>query len=514
MRKFVGAGLIGAAGLMRILAGAAGAFGVLGLSATPIAVGAPPASDVKPVTPYAVVVKADGAAMRCSDTGSHYPVRMLRAGEVLRVDGEHGGWLRVEYLQGMLAYVPAKDAKLDGDGKILRLTQASTLMALNVSGVRPWWPLLDKDLPTGTTFADPQAIKATDGTVEGYAVAAPALARGYVRSEQVRKATADEGKAAGGQAAAPKAASTPATPPTTPAPAPTTTAGADSGKNPLPPVNPPPDKPMSLDKSFENAGNDGAKKVAVTTTTTPAPAPTKPAQTPEVTKRIADLELLRDMFERAIKSDGSEAELATVEKEFNRTIDGLGTSPEDQRLKIELNKRMDALKLKRQVYESRKASQAATLAFDQRVQSIKVAMQEVEKQAVYTIVGTMIPSTVYDGKRGLPLMFRIESPDVTSTRTVGYVVPRGGLDLVSKTGRVVGIVGDSKLDPALGVNIVLPRRVDVLRFVEGKYQVESSQSVGNSGDGKPFPGTSESTPPPPEVAPAAGAEPPVKGEPE
>lgn len=476
--------------------------------------------EVKSVKPYFVVVTKNGTLMKCSDAAHLYNVRALNAGEVLRIDGESGPWLRAEYPTGTPAFVPAADGKLDADGKTVRLARNSSLMAFNINGTRPFWPLLERDLPAGTTFVNAVVVRAADGAVEGYQVPAPAPARGYVRKEVIRAATAEEANTYSGPSGPAKDA-VPAAQPTstTPSPNPQTSAsqsgspkpvatngggggggGAGVGANPLPAVNPPPANPITMDNSFkpvEGAGDGGGggKRVTTTTTTTPGVRTVTPAAPkPEMTKRISDLQTLRSLFERSQKSDIDENELSTVIGEFERSLAGFGSStPSDLRIREELNKRLEAMRLRRDIAQARKKSQGDALSLDQRVQSIKVALSEVEKLAVYTIVGTMLPSTVYDGKRGLPLMWRIESADITSTRTIGYVVPREGLDFISKTGRVVGIVGDSKLDPALGVNIVSPIRVDVLSYVEGRYQVESSQSALPSSGASPVPATPTSS---------------------
>jgi hypothetical protein len=76
-------------------------------------------------------------------------------------------------------------------------------------------------------------------------------------------------------------------------------------------------------------------------------------------------------------------------------------------------------------------------------------------------VGRLVASTVYDGKR-LPLMFRVLSPESTSARTLAYVAPGSGFNLTEKIGRVVGVVGEAKMDESLRVNIIVPARIDVL----------------------------------------------------
>lgn len=474
------------------------------------------AADIKAVEPYYVVVTKDNVPLKCSDGNIYYPVAKLKANQVLRVDGTGGGWLRAEYPSGTRAYVKADEGMYDDAAKTLKLTRPSKLMSANADGARPWWYLLDNDVVAGTVFANAQVVKSPDGTVEGYLIAAPAGARGYVREEATRAATADEAKGfmpvaaatpeptpaptpatvttprPSDTAAAPVApvapavtpvapattASTPTPAPTTPttssAPATASTPAADTGstitmsQTPAPGTTP--TAPATTDASTANAN-----AMPGTTISTPAPTPVVP------TKRVDDAETLRNMFDRVMQGPGDETEIRTVISEFNRSINSLGNSDADTYKRRALESRLEALKLRQEVLDMRQRISETDRQFAQKTQQTTIAIQEVEKQAIYSIVGRIVPSTVYDGRRGLPMMYRVESADASSTRTIGYVVPREGVDLLTKMGKVVGIVGEAKMDPALGLNIVAPRRVDSLEIVGGKFQVvQETQSTSTT----------------------------------
>lgn len=450
------------------------------------------AADIKAVEPYYVVVTKDNVPLKCSDGNIYYPVAKLKANQVLRVDGTGGGWLRAEYPSGTRAYVKADEGMYDDAAKTLKLTRPSKLMSANADGARPWWYLLDNDVTAGTVFANAQVVKSPDGTVEGYLIAAPAGARGYIREEATRAATADEAKGL-----MPVAATTPE-----PTPAPVTTPrSTETAVAPVAPVTPAvvpvaptttastpasaPTTPATAPSSTPPAGTDST----ITMSQTPAPGTTPstpttadavtpattviaPVPTPVVpTKRVDDAETLRNMFDRVMQGPGDESEIRTVISEFNRSIDSLGNTDVDASKRRALESRLEALKLRQEVLDMRQRIAETDRQFTQKTQQTTIAIQEVEKQAIYSIVGRIVPSTVYDGRRGLPMMYRIESADASSTRTIGYVVPREGVDLLPKMGKVVGIVGEAKMDPALGMNIVAPRRVDSLEIVGGKFQV-------------------------------------------
>ncbi len=494
-------------------------IGLAGLTAPALV--APAAAQVSDVQPYFVVVTGDNL-MRADAGSIYYAVRRLKAGEVLRVDGETRGWLRVEYLPGTQAYVPAAEA--DAAGGAVKLKSASKLMAVDaVNGVRPWWPLLSAPLPAGTAFASAEPVKTSDGAIDGYLVPAPARARGFVAQSAVRRATTAEAATytgatapAGAPAATGAGASTPAPRPTvtidpargTPADAPkppevATPAPAGGTSTTTTSTTPDPTSPTGTRTTsttqtttpppgFEVVEGTGRTTVTRETSTEPVPGATTPAATPAtpaepavardasgvpITQRVSDINTLRSIFDRGMRGE-SPADVEEAIREFQASLAALSSA--DANLVNELNKRLEALRLRRDLFSARATASALTTQIDERRRSMTTALAEVQQQAVYTIVGTMLPSNVYDGSRGLPLMYRVDAPDTYSTRTVAYVVPRDGIDLITKTGKVVGIIGESKLDPALGVTIVSPSRVDVLNFVEGRYRIESSESVERS----------------------------------
>ena len=408
------------------------------------------AQQIKSVDAYYATVTKDNVPMKCADGGIFYAVAILKQGQVLRVDGEGPGWMRVEYLPGMKAYVKAAEVTPEAGGKTIALSRPSRLMAANVQGTRPWQFLLDSDLPAGTTFTVLETVKGTDGAVEGYLVPAPAQARGYVKSDQLRRATPEETAAHAatkapadtGRTEAAKAAATPETAPTT-TPSNTDQTTAPTATPPTPGATTP----------------DGTPTQQTATNTTPA-QPATP-ETPKL-KAIKDLETLRTMFNNAMQKVENEEEIKTVMAEFDRTTTSLGDADEDQRLRQALASRKEALKLRLEVFETSKKIREASKAWNEKELQLQQYVNDVEKQAIYTIVGRIVPSTVYDGRRGMPLMYRVESADSSSTRTIGYVIPREGVDLLTVSGKVVGIVGESRMDEALRLNIVAARRVTVL----------------------------------------------------
>lgn len=412
-------------------------------------------ADVKGVAPYLVVAMQDNTEIKCSDGGAFYPVGRVKAGQVLRADGEGQGWIRVEYAPGMRAFVKVEEAQVDEATKSVKLIVPSKLMAANEKPAERsnWWQLLEQSLPAGSTLTLAEVLKGADGKVYGYLVNAPASARGYVREQAVRRATPDE-------VAAFERANGPTTPaPAATTPAPTPSAGTTPGTQPAQPT---PVNPASTTPTSPVPGTD-----VVSTPSVHSGAPTPPPAAPAVTSAqtqpvpmpqpVEDVTLLAEKFDSVMAQGTTGAEIDAVIAEFNRKI----ASTSDANMKQGLNQRVEALKLKKDIID-RSAKVRSASNFDEKERKVQEAVVAAQRQSVYTIVGRILPSTVYDGKRGMPLMYRVEAADSASTRTIGYVVPMKGVNLLVKTGKVVGIVGEGRFDEALQLNIVSARRVDVL----------------------------------------------------
>lgn len=425
---------------------------------------------IKAVDPYIVVVTVDKAPLRCSNGAAlFYAVRELKAGELLRVNGEGPGWLRIEYTPGMRAFVLASDADADREGKSARLNKPSRLLAVSADNKNKWWPLdLDADLPAGTSLRIVDTIKTADSVIEGYLVEAPPRARGFVKAEHARRATPEEAsKYVGSNAAPAKPAETTKPAETAPrptehavAPAPTASnpapAGTPEGFNPVTPVATQPATPSATVPADPAA--TPVEPTPTVTMTNQAPVVPPPPPPP---KKDQELEEIRAMFDK-VMATGGDAELPTVIGMFERKIAKLGSDTKDQLIKRSLAQRLEALKLRQEILQQREAARQMTVTQQQSIQRVSLIVAEAQKQAIYNIVGRIQPSTVYDGQRGLPLMYRVESADALSPRTVGYIIPTDGIDLLTKIGKVCGVLGETRFDASLGLNIVAPRRIDVL----------------------------------------------------
>jgi len=401
--------------------------------------------------PFVGVVTKDDVPLRSGAAMLFYQVGTLKSGVTLKIDREESGFYRVEYPAGMKAFVNADDVTVDSAGKVAKLNKPSRLKAANANGGPrgSWYNLLEKEADTGTELKVIEAVKGDDGKIMMYSVTPPVAARAFLNKEWVRRATAEEAAAtppattAGGSlVAAPGDAAKPADA-TKPAGTPTTTDPA---------------KPTDTTKAAEGAGvkpsaaaNDGV-----------APATgVKPSTPPPAAAAATQVEKLTAVFNAVRSQPEAEAEASQALLEIERHISTVDSSPAGVREKKYLGRFVEYLKLRADIQDARRKTEASTKNVDLATQALRDEIKKLEAQAVYTAIGRLTTSAVYDGTR-LPKLYRLVSPEPGVPRTIGYLMPDASMDLDGKIGRIVGVVGDSKNDESLRATILTARRVDVV----------------------------------------------------
>lgn len=456
---------------------------------------------IKDTAPYHAIVTAERASVRAGNYDSYYAVADATKGTMLMVDGEDATWSRVAYTGEWAAFVKPSDGTLDASGGTFTLSKVSTLLAYSV--VNPqfcWQALLPDSKPAagGTKLKVLGSVKNTSGELVGYKVAAPEGARGFIESRVLRRATKEEidaqkakGTLPAVPAATPAVKPTPATPPAatpaTPKPAPTTPgpdrtllepikpANNDSKPTPAPtpapgatppaptPAAVPPGvvpTPTVIDTSLANPSNPPAANPAEPTDTPPTATPPTPSKHE---RQAASLEQIEAAFKLlgTKKADDFGAEYDQLLAEINKTIGELGDTPLDTQRKKQLQLRADVLKLRIDIRDSLKAVEASKRGLNTDIQKTQQIINEADKSRVYTLIGTLDSSGVYNGK-AMPLMYRIVSAGTSAPTTLGYLKPDATFKLESKVGQLIGVVGEAAYDETLKLNIVQPARVDVL----------------------------------------------------
>ncbi len=462
---------------------------------------------IKDAAPFHAVVTAELANVHAGNYDSYYTVVSATKGAVLVVDGEDARWSRVAYAGDWPAFVKPGDGMYDAASSTFTLSKASTLLAYSTDNPQHCWQSLlpdSKPAASGTKLKVLGTIKNTGGELVGYKVVAPEGARGYVESRILRRATKEEIEAQKARGLLPVL---PATSPTAP---PATTPGVKPTTSTPPAAAPAGTKPATPDRSLLEPikpATDGSKPTTPTTTpptatppassptSTPSATPTTPAVTdhglgnpanpptatpgtpdpttpttpttpPTPTKQqrhAASLEQIEAAYKLlgTRKADDFGAEYDQLLAEINKTIGELGDTPVDSQRKKQLQLRADVLKLRIDIRDSLKSVEASKRGLNSDIQKAQQVVDAADKSRVYTLVGTLASSTVYDGK-AMPLMYRIVSAGTGAPTTLGYLKPEAAFKLESKVGQIIGVVGEAAYDETLKLNIVQPARVDLL----------------------------------------------------
>jgi hypothetical protein len=497
--------------------GASIALGLFLMSGMPLSAHAQqtqPAATSAATGAYYAVVSSESIPMRCGAGERFYAVSTLPSGSIVIVDQEVGNWSRVLYTSGAHAFVRAEDVRVDGSNVIL--TTDSRLRAPSqVNGyLGSWQVLLESALPSGTSLTMIEPFKEGQVTT-AYKVQAPIEARGYIITSALRRATDADVSAyrASGKLLAELNATTSKTgastvatglPSITTPQAPSTNLNVAPGTaidvNPVAmPTNPvstpytPTTTPALIaeqglaidvprDAAIEAAKRAGSPTVTPTPRDTSiaqpaqevnaASSPTSSADTgetstfadpttpPTTVLRVRAGEDLEPIFRKVWAQPVIDAEVDELIAQYEQAITSLGSAA--PRRKAALDQRLEALRFRRE-YQATLRRQADDRAqLDQQTIRMQDQLREWTRTRVYTIVGTLQPSTVYDGQR-LPSMYRVVSVGGTSPRTLGYIRKTDQLDLDRYLGQVVGVIGQAEVDRSLQLNLITPVVVDPLK---------------------------------------------------
>lgn len=481
------------------------------------------------VEPY-YVVATEKLSLRCGEGELFYRVGEVPAGTMLLLDGESTAWSRIMYPTGVHAYIRAEE--VDEVGASTLKIKPSKLKAVNLatgwSG--SWKALLATPLPSGTSLKLIEPVRDGDtGPIVGYKVHAPEQARAFVESRAVRKATdaeVQQFKTKGTATATPSVTAAPVTPPQPASQPPTATNATSSQVNPpasantavaTPATSTPPQPVAATPVDMTKPVAAPAPGTPATTATPPTP-PASPAATPATpagssvppqpaavppdapatieqvtipvpqaspTEPVPDQQAqapvvvnndprpgavaydLEPTFQAVIRQPLMTAEMDELYAEYGRAID---TLEDGSRMKRQLMMRRDALQLRIDMRDRQRLLEEQKAAIDAGRGAVNEQISLAEQARVYTMIGQLQPSTVYDGKQ-LPLMYRVLSVGGSSPRTLGYLKAENEQAMLGKIGAVVGVIGEAQIDRSLMLNVITPVRVDVLK---PKSEVEAT----------------------------------------
>lgn len=446
-------------GALRLFA----ALGPVGAVGAALLAPAHASAQVKDVAPREVTVTSDSASLRSGAGEVWYVVGQARSGDVLTVDGESFGWYRVKYPQGTPAMVVASEGTLDSGRGVVRLTGPSKLFAYavgastqNAQAVQASWKvLLTQPLAPGTELRHRQTLSDAAGRPVAYLVSAPDGARAFVNSQAVREATAEE-KARASAVNAPVAEAPPAA--TNPTPAPTQA-----------PVSQPPTVVSTPPADSVAPAESQPAPVSITMTPAPSPNTARPDLSDvggdPIGRRIARFDELEPKYRKVIGEPVEGSELLPLISEYTRLEQSLGDSPEDAAMRPAVQSRLNLLQIRADLQKDFQKLAALESKAKTDVTAIGESIRAYQASKPYSVVGRLSASTIYDGNK-LPLMFRLQSVEGDVGRTLAYVVAGKGVDVMGKLGLLVGVEGDSRRDPALRLDIIEARRVDVLQSAD------------------------------------------------
>lgn len=425
-------------------------------------------------TAKVAVVKDGGAVMRAGDMPRFYRVTDIPAGTLVRVLGESEGWAQVVYPETLNVYVEASKAR-KVDDRTIELTEENSLLApsalLGAGG--SWCALYAEPLPKGTRLELVEEAVGIDQKVSKYLVRPPQVAppRGFVRADELRSPTPEEvsrNKITEPQKPEPEVAKPQPKPePIEPKPQP----------KPATQTNPPVTNPDAT----QAGGQDTAPRYEGVDTSLLGPMVTRPlpavqgndaealaidggtqpeGQTPSELRTMTVNQLNQAFDElRSLPRDKMDAGLEELLAECRRSATALAGEPE---LVQAINQRIEWIQLRMKLRDQRREIQKTLDQADQRTADLAGKVRDWQSSRSYTLVGRVAPSTLYDGKR-LPLMYRVESVDGPGfQRTIGYLRPPEGKDYEQYVGAVVGVIGQTVYDDALGVRIIRPERFDAI----------------------------------------------------
>lgn len=403
-----------------------------------------------------VVVNQDNTQLRSGNLDTYYAVGSLKAGTVLWADENMSGWLRVSYPIEGEALCLADACTPSSDGRTITVNDLGGLKAINPKfGLKGSWRTLTlaEGLDAGATLRVLGSESTTDGSKRAFKVAVPGQARAFVRESAVRTASAAEQSAH-----VARLESLSVTPPHV---------LAQAARDNAPRItSAPPTNPANSGGDTAGAGNQAQNQTNPTTPTnvaaapdasnqTPSPVPANTANQPD---RITELMVA---FDNVRSQPVMSAEVTPLIAEYEKAIAELTDAPLIESTRAALQQRLALLQALRGIQENRIALENAKQAADQSATDLARQNQELDSQRRFDVVGRLTTSSVYAGG-SQPLLYRIESTDGGSPRTLAYIKPTDALKVGEMLGRVVGIIRGSTHKQSEVVNVIEPSAVELI----------------------------------------------------
>lgn len=428
--------------------------------------------------PKIAVVAGNNVYVRSGPGDSYYPFGRLQNGNLVEVIGETFNWSRIhvigpsfkpgvepgEFFGFVIHSKNDKGAmRVREDGKsgvtLGRVDVFAPNLAANFNSEHSWKPILRLD--TNTTITILSTSEVGDDIV--HRIVLPRGSEAWMSSAYLRDATrAEIDQWVSALASKPTArAKQPELSTPTPPPATRSEPPAEKPRETQPVAPPPPAPERAETPAVQQLP---AEQPAPAPAPSPAPAPIiDDTPSPTLSEQIekATLQDLETYFEKLRETPDEISEVIHLRHLYLGYAD---RHNDDEAIKRVANVRAEQLQLWREIREKqadidRLRNRAQVAA--ERAESARLALYA---HTNYDAIGRLTASTIYDGQR-LPRMLRLQEPG--TGRTLAYISPERddeeyAVDLFELIGQWVGIVGEKEYDPALRLNILTPRRIDLL----------------------------------------------------
>ncbi len=395
-------------------------------------------------TPHFATVTADNVYVRSGPSvQSSYPFGKMDRGDVVRVVEENFGWARVQTAGRAFAdsfgYVTVDDrVQMSTDGTTITASAVTEVRAPNISTDSTpdsSWKQVAR-LEAGATLPVVQRIDTERGSV--WSVRLPESGEGWINSNFLRRATADEARGYDQEVAAPASANGVAS---TVQPA-----AAQEGV-----------EVVTESVTQETLTIDGSRDIEVKTVeTTEVVVPAKTAEQVAAERRRA---LFAELEGKWLVMKGQPIESAELTALYAGYMTLAAEPGLERAIKATAATRLEQIEVQQDVQERITQLKDTKARLAQECEQINGVASAIEARSEYTAVGVLNASIVYDGKT-LPLLFRLQDP--ASGQTTAYLTPADGYQLSTMVGTLIGVKGDTSYDDALKLDTITPRTIDFL----------------------------------------------------
>jgi hypothetical protein len=207
----------------------------------------------------------------------------------------------------------------------------------------------------------------------------------------------------------------------------------------------------------------GAAAVGPTAEGEPAPA-AEPARAEPANPNDALIDRLNQLepaYQRVMRSDMERAEFIDLMESYNEIAQSASIDTTGERVRAYADAKIALLQIRADLQQARLDLQSVQAgSTEAEADLVKLARLAAEARG-YAVVGRLLTSAIYDGSN-LPRMFRVQSLERGTSRTIAYIIPNDGLALDSLTGKIVGVRGESTSEATPRIPVIRAGEVDVL----------------------------------------------------